>query len=47
VTVAHCERLSRLNEAARTLRVFFDIHLGFPQPAASPRFAVSQSPGPV
>ena len=36
VAVAHRKRLRRLDETARTLGVFFDIHEYFPQPAAPP-----------
>ena len=37
VAVAHRQRLRRLDKAARTLGVFFNIHRYFPQPAAPPR----------
>ncbi len=36
VAVAHRQRLRRLDEAARALGVFFNIHRYFPQPAAPP-----------
>src|ERR1700681_683148 len=36
VPFAHRERLRRLDETARALGVFFNIHGSFPQPAAPP-----------
>jgi hypothetical protein len=38
VAVAHCKRLRRLDEAARPLGIFFNIHRGFPQPVETTPF---------